>query len=157
MESINFTSLLEVDKAKLIELMNCPQVGEHLPLLTGEFTDSDYEKFLNSKQLIWKEYGYGPFAININNEFAGWGGFQPEEKEIDFALILHPNFWGWGFKVFKQFQKIAFEEMGLKAITVLLPPSRINSRAISRLGFQFESKVILDGENFIKFKLTISS
>ena len=157
MESIKFTSLFKVDKAKLIELMNCPQVGEHLPLLNGEFTDADCESFLNSKKLIWDEYGYGPFAIKINDKFAGWGGFQPEGSDVDFALILHPDFRGWGLKVFKKFQTIAFEEMNLKSITALLPPSRLNSKAISRLGFLYDSNVILDGKDFIKYRLTISS
>lgn len=154
MKSIKFTSLFEVDNAKLIKLMNCPKIGAHLPLLTGEFTDSDCEKFFHSKQLIWNEYGYGPFAININNNFAGWGGFQPEGNDVDFALILHPDFWGWGLKIFKKFQTIAFEEMGLIAITALLPSNRLNSKAISRLGFEYVREVRIDGKKFMKFRLT---
>ncbi|MCM8526989.1 MAG: GNAT family N-acetyltransferase [Lentisphaeraceae bacterium] len=157
MEHVKLSRLFNVDKTKLIELMNTPQVGVHLPLLSGEFTEYDCNRFLKSKKKIWDKYGYGPHAITINNEFAGWGGFQPEGKDVDFALILHPDFWGWGLKIFKKFRTIAFEEMGLKSISVLLPPSRLNAKAISKLGFQFESKVILDEENFIKYKLTIPS
>lgn len=156
-KSISFTSLFEVDKATLIELMNNPQIGIHLPLLSGKFTENDCDRFLKSKKKIWDKYGYGPYAITINNEFAGWGGFQPEDIDVDFALILHPNFWGWGLKLFKHFQKIAFEEMGLKAITVLLPPSRLNTIVISRLGFYFCSKITIDDKEFMKYRLIINS
>ena len=44
---------------------------------------------------MWDEHGYGPWAFIINGEFAGWGGLQPEQGEADFALVLHPDFWGW--------------------------------------------------------------
>lgn len=85
MSNIQLASLWDVERQKLIDLMNNVQVRAQLPLLTNVFTEASCTAFLEAKQQLWDEHGYGPWAFMINGEFAGWGGLQPESGEADFA------------------------------------------------------------------------
>lgn len=134
--------------------MNDPAVGRFLPLLAGEFTAEDCRAFLAAKQSLWDQHGYGPWAFRIDGRFAGWGGLQPEEGEADFALILHPDYWGWGRRIFDLVRRQAFGPMGLSSITALLPPARSNARAIARLGFLEDGEVRIGGQVFRRYRLT---
>lgn len=153
MVDIKFVHLSEINEQDIIDLMNEEEVGKLLPLLQGEFTAEHCKAFVKAKTQLWKEFGFGPWGFVINGEFAGWGGVQPEQGEADFALVLHPNFWGWGRRVFNKVRDQAFHELGRDSLTILFPPTRTNSRAVTRYGFVEEGKINLDGEVFIKFRL----
>ncbi len=153
MDEIKFVRLSAVTEMQIIELMNNELVGRQMPLLARDFSAADCEKFIQAKQKLWDEYGFGPWAILIKGEFAGWGGLQPEHGDADFALVLHPGYWGWGRKIFNKVKDHAFNQMQFESITILLPPSRPNSRAISRLGFIEDGQLTVDGERFTRFRL----
>lgn len=153
MEEIKFVHLFEVEEKQLLDLMNNELVGKHLPLLTNGFSSKNYQDFLKAKKQLWSEHGFGPWAFLINDEFAGWGGLQPEQGEADFALVLHPRFWGYGRKIFSIVKDQAFHHMNLNSITILLPPNRPNSKAITRLGFTNDGQTVINGEKFLKFRL----
>jgi len=150
---IKFLHLVEVKEEQIISLMNNELVGKQLPLLSHGFSSEDCRAFLKAKKQLWDEHGYGPWAFLINNEFAGWGGLQNEQGEADFALVLHPDFWGWGLKIFNKIKEKAFNEMNFDSITILFPPSRTNSKAITRLGFINDGEFTVEGEIFIRFRL----
>lgn len=154
MDQIKFVHLHEIEKQKLIELMNNEMVGKQLPLLADGFSAKNCLDFLKSKKQLWDEYGYGPWAFLIENKFAGWGGLQPENGEADFALVLHPKFWGWGHQIFNKTKEHAFRKMNLNSITILLPPSRPNSKAVTRFGFIEDGELVINGEIFLRFRLT---
>ena len=105
------------------------------------------------KEKQWQDHGYGPWAFLVDNKFAGWGGLQYENGDADLALVLHPQFWGFGKKIFNQIIRRAFNEMGMESITILLPPTRNKLKRIYLLGFEFESEIMLSGELFIKYRL----
>lgn len=151
MQDIQFVRLSDIDEQLIIDLMKNEAVGRHLPLLNGAFDNETCRGFLDAKQQLWEEHGYGPHAFLINGEFAGWGGLQPEQGEPDFALVLHPKFWGWGRRIFLKVKELAFGEMGLDYITILLPPDRGNLRAVLRLGFVEEGELVVNEETFLKF------
>ncbi|PSW03813.1 N-acetyltransferase [Photobacterium rosenbergii] len=153
MSNVQLVSLWDVERQKLIDLMNNVQVRAQLPLLTNVFTQASCTVFLEAKQQLWDEHGYGPWAFMINGEFAGWGGLQPESGEADFALVLHPDYWGYGLKIFKLFERIAFDEMNLSSMTALFPPSRKNWRALIRFGFIKEQELVVNERTFIRFRL----
>lgn len=153
MDDIEFVSLFDVPEKRIIELMNNDQVGRKLPLLTGGFSAESCRTFLAAKKQLWDEHGFGPWAFLIRNEFAGWGGLQPEQGEADFALVLHPNYWGWGRKIFDKVREQAFNRMNIGSITVLLPPSRQNFNAVARLGFKDDGQLTIQGEVFMRFRL----
>lgn len=154
MNEIEFVHLSEIDEQDIIELMNNDEVGKLLSLLQGGFTAADCKAFVKAKTQLWDAHGFGPWAFVIEGEFAGWGGIQPEKGEADFALVLHPNFWGWGVKIFNKIRDQAFNEMNRESITILFPPTRKNSRAIMRYGFVEDGQMEIDGEIFLKFRLS---
>ena len=153
MATISYCRLNEVNKDEIISLMNCPQVGQLLPLLTEPFTTEICEHFVAAKEQLWAEHGYGPKAVLIDDAFAGWGGLQAEEGGVDFALILHPTYWGYGRRIYADFLHDAFVLMNVPSITVLFPPTRTNQRAISRLGFVSDGQVNVDGHSFHRYRL----
>lgn len=153
MDEIKFVHLYEIEQEKIIDLMNNKMVGKHLPLLDGNFSSEKCHSFLEEKKQLWKDNGFGPWAFLIKDEFAGWGGLQLENGEVDFALILHHKFWGWGRKIFNKIIDQAFNEMNLSSITILLPPNRQNSKAVKRLGFIEDGKLIVKDKEFLRFRL----
>lgn len=152
--SIQFKRLTEINKADIMDLMNDPLVRRQMPLLTGDFTEESCDKFVASKEQLWIEQGYGPWAFIIDDRFAGWGGLQPEEGEVDLALVLHPDFWGNGHALYKEIIKRAFGEMGFESVTVLFPPTRTRIQGFLRLGFKEEKEVQVGDNTFIRYRLT---
>lgn len=151
--NIEFKRLTEVNRNEIIDLMNNHLVREQLPLSTRDFNEDICEKFIALKELLWVEHGYGPWAFIINNEFAGWGGLQPENGDADLALVLHPNYWGAGIYIYNEIIMRAFGKMGLKSVTVLFPLSRTRVQGLLRLGFNQEGESIIKNERFIKYRL----
>ncbi|MCE7990611.1 MAG: GNAT family N-acetyltransferase [Roseivirga sp.] len=151
--NIIFKRLSEVQKSDIIELMNNPLVGRQMPLLKGNWTEDTCDKFVAGKERLWANHGYGPWAFMIDDQFAGWGGVQPEDGEADLALVLHPDFWGIGKTLYKQIIDRAFGELGLNSVQVLFPPSRTRVQGLLRLGFKEEAKLQVGNETFIRYRL----
>lgn len=152
--AIDFVPLSDIPASDLVALMNTPEVGKLLPLLRGDFTLEQAEAFKAAKQALWDTHGFGPWAFMVGGRFAGWGGVQPEDGEADFALILHPDFWGLGRRIFERVRREAFTTLGRDSLTILLPPARTNARAVLRMGFEAEGSLILDGAEFRKYRLS---
>lgn len=154
--NIAFKQLNEVDKSDIMDLMNDPLVRRQMPLLKGDFDEGDCDKFVASKEKLWEEHGYGPYAFVIDERFAGWGGVQPEDGEADLALVLHPDFWGMGKVLYKEIIDRAFGEMGLESVIVLFPPTRTRIKGLLRLGFKEDEELVIGNEKFIRFRLVKS-
>lgn len=154
MSALTFVSLDQISQSEIIALMNDPAVGRQLPLLASGFGAAECAAFLEAKRRMWREHGYGPQAILIDGVFAGWGGLQPEQGEADFALVLSPRFWGWGRRVFQEIRRRAFGPMGFSVITILLPPSRGDARAVRRFGFVANGEVRIGEAIFRRYRLS---
>ena len=153
---IQLARLRDIEPAEIISLMNEPRLRRHMPLLGPRFDAEDCVQFIAAKERMWREHGFGPCAFLVDGRFAGWGGIQPEDGEGDLALVLHPRFWGAGRAIYGLIIERAFAEMGLEEVTVLLPPSRNRVRGILRLGFQPDGEQKIEGEQFIRFRLTVA-
>ena len=152
--AIRFTRLTAIEKSEIMELMNHPLVRRHLPLLKGNFTESDCSKFISAKESLWTTYGYGPWALVVNGKFAGWGGLQHEDGEADLALVLHPHYWGLGKILYQEIMRRAFGEMGLQSVTVLFPATRTRISGLLRLGFEKVGVLGIDNVCFIRYRLS---
>jgi len=86
-----FQRLPTVPLAAIMSLMNHPLVRRQMPPARERFDERATEAFVASKEQLWSEFGYGPWAFLVDGAFAGWGGLQPENGEPDLALVLHPN------------------------------------------------------------------
>jgi [ribosomal protein S5]-alanine N-acetyltransferase len=76
---IDFVRLTEVPQAAVAALLNEPRNARHLPLASS-MTDTEVAEWIEGKDAQWNSHGYGPWAVLIDGEFAGWGGFQREDN-----------------------------------------------------------------------------
>ena len=60
----------------------------------------------------------------VDGRFAGWGGLQPEEGDVDVAIVLHPDYWGLGKELFDWITAFAFEEKGFDVAVTYTPPRK---------------------------------
>lgn len=151
--NIEFKRLFEIKHNDIITLMNNQLVRRHMPLLTDKFDEHACTAFVNAKEKLWSEYGYGPWAFVIDGQFAGWRGVQPENGVADLALVIHPQYWGIGNVLYKAMIKRAFAELGLNSVTVLLPQTRTRVRGVLRLGFKRNGELKIGNERFIRYQL----
>jgi len=151
--NLEFKRLSEVDPAEIISLNTDPLVLRHMPLGKGDFDHARCREWVKEKEAQWALHGYGPWAFLVNNRFVGWGGLQYENGDPDLALVLRPDCWGMGQMIYRKIVRIAFTELGLDSITLLLPPTRTKIKGIFRLGFQLDGDTELDGEHFVRYRL----
>ncbi|WP_027015844.1 GNAT family N-acetyltransferase [Comamonas composti] len=131
-------------------LLNHPDVIRHMPLADTRWGESAVADWAKAKDAQWQESGYGPHAIRIDGHFAGWGGFQREGDEADFALVLLPQYWGQGASIFRSFMRDR-SALGIGPVSILLPPSRVRTQGLARLGFSPAGEIIYEGQRFLKF------
>jgi hypothetical protein len=151
--NLRLVRLSEISLADIIALHNDSRVLRHLPLAAGGFDAYQCQQWVEGKEAQWQMNGYGPWGILINDEFAGWGGFQKEMGEADLSLVLSPDYWGYGKCICQKIIEIAFEEMNLASVTALLPPSRSRTNGMLRLGFQPDGQLAISGTIFSRFRL----
>jgi hypothetical protein len=151
-EGLRFGPLSEVPAADLVRLLNDPDVRRHMPLADGRFDDTGALDWARGKDAQWQQNGFGPWAIQIGPDFAGWGGFQQEGDEADLALVLFPRFWGRGATLFRELLRRG-RDIGLGTTSILLPPSRSRVAGLQRLGFVPAGEVSHAGQRFRKFRM----
>lgn len=151
--AIEFVRLSQVDTASLLRLVNDPRVQRHMPLAGDEMSEADVHASAGDKELYWDKFGFGPWGIRIQGTIAGWGGLQPFNGDVEIALVLLPEFWGWGKAIFLQLKQYAFGELGLPHVVVALPPTRGGARGLLRLGFRPVDTADVEGHRFIVYRL----
>jgi ribosomal-protein-alanine N-acetyltransferase len=150
--AIDLVRLTDVPLAAVRALLNEPRNARHMPL-AGEFDDLATAALVSAKDAQWASNGYGPWAVLVDGEFAGWGGFQHERAGADLALVLAPRYWGRGRTVARLMLERGFGELGFDDVVVALPHSRDPGTAMSRLGFRAAGKVEYDGVTFRQYRL----
>jgi RimJ/RimL family protein N-acetyltransferase len=150
---IEFVRLSEVSIGDVLEVLNEPRNGRHLPLAGEQFTETSAGEWVAAKDAQWEVHGYGPWAVRVDGEFAGWGGFQHEENGADFALVLKPTHWGHGAGVTRAALDCGFAELGLETVLIALPYTRNPDRVVARIGFVPDGEVNYDGTTFRQYRL----
>lgn len=153
MPDVSFIRLTEVSPVVLLEHMRDPRVAEHMPLLTGEWTEDTVAGFVAAKEACWTRDGLGHWAFLVDGAYAGWGGFQKEDGEWDFGLVLRPDCFGLGVKIAKEALEFARADPRIPHVTFLLPPSRRHLGALRRLGAEQVGETDYEGNRFLKFRL----
>jgi len=152
--NIQFSRLSQISLNDIIELNTNGRVLKQIPLADGiNFDEKQCIAWANAKEKQWQEYGYGPWAFVVDGKFAGWGGLQYEAGDADLALVLHPDYWGLGKRIFAKITQQAFNQMGLQSITILLPPTRVKLQGIYQLGFALDGEVVINNQPFIRYRL----
>jgi ribosomal-protein-alanine N-acetyltransferase len=150
---IAFARLPDIPLAQVTALLNEPRNARHMPL-SGTFTEDSARDWVQAKDAQWDAHGYGPWAVLVNNEFAGWGGFQQEENGADFALVLGPRYWGHGAAITRLALERGFGELGLTEVVIALPYTRNPDRIVARFGFVPDGDVAYGGATFRQYRLT---
>jgi len=151
--NLDFKRLTEVNPDDIITLNSAPLVLRHMPLSEGAFDEEKCRAWIQEKDAQWQRHGYGPWAFFVDGKFAGWGGLQLEHDDADLALVLAPEYWGFGYAIYKKIIDKAFGEMKLESVTALLPPSRNQLKSMLRLGFVKDGETVLNGKIFIRYRL----
>ncbi len=151
--TIRFRRLPEVELDQIAELLNDPRVRRHLPLAQGHFGPRECARFVQSKERMWHEHGFGPWAFVRDGQFIGWGGLQPEGDDVDVGLVLRPDCWGLGRQLYERIVSFAFRDLDLDSVIAMLPPSRLRGGGLNRLGFEPDGEAVLSGERFVRFRL----
>ena len=133
--------------------MSDPRVAEHMPLLTFEWDAEALASFIAAKEACWARDGLGHWAILHEGDYVGWGGFQKEGDEWDFGLVLRPECFGLGMAITRKAIAFAKADDRIPYITFLLPPSRRNLGALTRMGAVFVEETEHAGETFLKYRL----
>ncbi len=154
---VTFKRLSSVPLEILLSHMNDARVSEHLPLLTSQWSVEDARQFIETKEAHWVKDGLGHWAIFVDGQYAGWGGFQKEDSEWDFGLVLTPEAFGSGLIITQDAIKFAQQNTDIPYITFLLPLSRQHLRALKKLGAEFVGEVSYQDTLFKKFRLNISA
>lgn len=123
-----------------------------MPLAGDNWDAEGAADWAKAKDAQWQENGYGPWAIRIDGAFAGWGGFQQEGEEADLGLVLIPGQWGHGATIFRELVRRG-TEMQVLNVTIMLPPSRVRLKGLTRLGFEPADELEYAGQHFLKFRL----
>lgn len=153
MAAVSFTRLTAVPPDEIQMLLNEPRNARHMPL-AGRFDAEATARWVAAKDLQWVEYGYGPWAVLVDGDFAGWAGFQHEENGADYALVLRPAYWGHGAAITRLALDRGFDELGLEAVILALPFSRRPERVVAKFGFVPDGEVAYAGTRFRQYRLT---
>ncbi len=151
--AITFARLPQVEPNAIIAHMSDPRVAQHMPLLTSDWDAAFVATFVAAKEACWARDGLGHWAILSNDEYVGWGGFQKEGDEWDFGLVLRPEAFGLGTRIARKALAFAKADARIPFVTFLLPPSRRNLGALTRLGAVFVEEIEYDGATFLKYRL----
>lgn len=150
---LKFVRLTEVSLTDLGGLLNHPDVRRHMPLAGEGMPESEIAAWVEGKERLWQERGYGPYAFVADGELVGWGGLQPEEGDVDLAIVLHPRHWTRGAEIFRRLTDEAFEKVGADSVIVLLPHSRTHLRGLGRLGLEPDGELRVGDVPFHRFRL----
>lgn len=145
--------LTEIDRAIIIDLLNHPLVKKYMPLSLPHVGEKEYSDFINAKEAIWTTHHFGPQAYLKNGTFIGWGGLQPDDGDFELALVLHPDYWGYGKHIYKELIEYAFQELKLPSVVIYFPPTRTRIKGLLRAGFQKDGETAFSGCQFIRYRL----
>ena len=135
----------------LVAHMSDARMADHMPLLTFAWTREVAAGFVAAKEACWARDGLGHWAIFHDGRYVGWGGFQKEDGEWDFGLVLRPDAFGLGTSIARKALRFARGDDRIPYVTFLLPRSRRRLGALARLGAQPLGEVDYDGARFQSF------
>ena len=150
---ITFSRLSKIPVDEIAAHMSDPALAAHMPLLEGPWDERRAADFVLMKEARWEQDGLGHWAILSDGRYVGWGGFQLEDADWDFGLVLKPSAFGLGMKITRKALAFAHADPRIPSVTFLLPPSRTKLGALARMGAEFEGEVTLGGALFRKYRL----
>lgn len=142
------------DENSLFQALGDPLVVKHMA--SKGITLKDCKSIVSDSLEHWKEHGIGSWAVVIKGQIVGWAGFKHwKDQEFEVLIVLSPLHWGLGKAIFDILVELAVKKFELSNLYILLPETRKSFRYLRRIGFEFASDEIYNGEAFKKFVLNL--
>ena len=144
------------DEDALYKVLGSPEVVRHMA--SDGISKSDCDNIISETEAHWKKYNIGSWAVEKDSNIIGWAGFKIwEENEFELLIVLGPNSWGLGRKIYTALISLAREEFNLNSLTIILPDTRKSFEFIvKKAGFKHVSSESYNGESFQKFILSLN-
>lgn len=144
--------LQEGDAGALFKALADKRVVRHMA--SDGFTLEGCKQIVEKSIEHWKRHGIGDYVVleGQTGSVIGWAGFKLwQEDQFELLVVLSPEFFGLGLKIYLELIERAKNEFGLRHIYCLLPKTRKLFRSIEKLGFERVEETLFQGEEFIKF------
>lgn len=91
----------------------------------------------------WQQYGFGLFAVEYKDEFAGFCGMQylDDTLEVEVGYRLAKDFWGKGIATesAKACLRFGFDDVKLDRIVAVVRPDNLASQhVLEKIGLRYE-------------------
>lgn len=137
--------LMPEDRDGYVKMNRDPDVRKYFPgLLTS---DESLAEMMYIEQ-HWNAYGFGPWALDVQGDFAGVLGLKwappdmPFAPDVELLYRLIPRFWGRGLATEGSFAALAFGFGELRLNTVIAFAVEANTasrRVMEKLGMVYSS------------------
>jgi RimJ/RimL family protein N-acetyltransferase len=132
------------DRDGFVDLSRDPRVMRYFPsLLTLEESDAALSRI----EQHWKTNGFGPWALDVNGEFAGFLGLKFVPGEMPFAPAVEllyrllPRFWGQGLATegSRAALEFGFRELQLDTVVAFAVEANTSSRRVmEKIGMVYQ-------------------
>lgn len=136
-----------------LTLLNSEAVRKHL-LPHPLFTEETLRVWLNHKTTEDAQPGCRVRAIQFEDKLVGWCGIQLESGHYELALVLSPDYWGYGREVMKQMMQWA-QTLGHSSLLAHFPKTRPQTKALERLFGQPVGEYRIEGCVYNTYQIDI--
>lgn len=153
MRRIEYTSLQDLDRRELLDVLNKEKIRKHL-VSHDKFDEASLEEWLLDKVSVDSTKGCKVRGIRVNGAVAGWCGIQFENEVYELAIVLDEEFWGIGVSVFKDVMVWA-SELGHSHVVLHLYNTRSEYKFLRKMASRvYESTMF--GQKYTSYELRVS-
>lgn len=150
---LNFRSLKVPSLSDWLDLFQDARVKKHMPLSESNIDEKWIQNWISGKEKYPKETPFEIYSIWDDGNFVGWGGIQADGDNFEIAIVLKPEYWGFGHDIYGKFIK-DFELSGVtQPLLIYLPLSRKIEGIKNRFSFARLPNVKISGVEFQVLKV----
>ncbi|MFM7140070.1 MAG: hypothetical protein ACKOXS_07240 [Actinomycetes bacterium] len=150
---LHFKSLNEPSISEWLELFNDQKVKKHMPLADFSVDEDWIQSWIAKKLDSSKETPFEISSIWVEDKFAGWGGIQADGENFEVAIVLRPQYWGFGLEIYCNYIN-EYKNSGLaNPLLVYLPLTRKIDGIKKRLNFIELPNIQISGIEFQVLKV----
>lgn len=151
--NIGLIPLKNAETEILRELLNDTSVTNHMPL-AEPVTTQWVEEWKNQKSRLWDDPELGPWAVYIDDRFAGWAGLQPDgPNQAELAVVLKVWAWGLGKDVTRAVLAKWRSYGRTENLVIYLPESRPLELLQKRFSWELVGYQEFNGVRFAQFRI----
>ncbi len=152
MKAIHYREFNDINSDDFLPLLNAPSLRTHLvahPL----FDSASIADWVRQKLVVDAAPGCRVRAVYVEGVLAGWCGIQADEKGYELAIVIGPQFWGAGLRIFRDMMFWA-AELGHRELVFHLLETRPEYRFLRKQASRVEVSELL-GRKFTSYVLPV--